>query len=212
MFRSSYVLCANGDVFLKICNDWIQLIVQTAKCQTAVERNTALQCWCAEAPSRKAQAIKWKIPAEDVFPFLIWRKRVLLEACMSVANTEKRRRRWENDLIDLKEFKHKMLFWPSRYILAVLRLNNPPTHMLYNCLQDPQLHMPDSKIEEGIVLAEGQEWRGNTKYIITVKERPREQACCKQHVCVRFSFNCSLNTSRMMALAVYYNTNPFNRI
>lgn len=63
--------------------------------------------------------------------------------------------------------------------------------------------------EEGIVLAERQ---GGGEYIITVKERPKEQAYCKQHVCVRFSFNCSLNTSRMMALAVYYNTNPFNRI
>lgn len=64
------------------------LVVLAAKCQTAVERNTALQWWCTEAPGRKAGAIKWKIPAEDVFPFLMRRKRVLFEAGKSVENTE----------------------------------------------------------------------------------------------------------------------------
>lgn len=63
-------------------------LVLAAKCQTAVERNTALQWWCTEAPGRKAGAIKWKIPAEDVFPFLMRRKRVLFEAGRSVENTE----------------------------------------------------------------------------------------------------------------------------
>lgn len=48
------------------------------KRQTAVERNTALQTWCAEAPVREVGSAKWKIPAEDVFPFPMGRKRVLL--------------------------------------------------------------------------------------------------------------------------------------
>lgn len=66
----------------------MQLVVLAAKCQTAVERNTALQWRSAEAPGRKAAAIKWKIPAEDVFPFLMRRKRVLCVAGRSVENTE----------------------------------------------------------------------------------------------------------------------------
>lgn len=36
--------------------------------------------WCAEALAREAGSAKWKIPAEDVFPFPMGRKRVLLEA------------------------------------------------------------------------------------------------------------------------------------
>lgn len=44
--------------------------------------------WCAEAPAREAGSAKWKIPAEDLFPFPMGRKRVLLEAGNSLENTE----------------------------------------------------------------------------------------------------------------------------
>lgn len=44
--------------------------------------------WCAEAPVREVGSAKWKIPAEDVFPFPMGRKRVLLEAGNSLENTE----------------------------------------------------------------------------------------------------------------------------
>lgn len=129
--------CLCRDVFLKICNEWIQLIVLAAKCQTAAERNTALQWWCAEAPGRKARAIKWKIPAEDVFPFLIWRKRVLFEAGMAVENTENRRR-WENDLIELRELKQTCSFsQPTAFLLC--RSQNELTYKLYNCSRDPPI-------------------------------------------------------------------------
>ena len=97
------VIAALGALFvpIKICfskirMEWMPLVVLAAKCQTAVERNTALQWWCTEAPGRKAGAIKWKIPAEDVFPFLMWRKRVLFEPGRSVENAENTRkmRKW----------------------------------------------------------------------------------------------------------------------
>lgn len=48
-------------------------------------------CW-AEAPARGAGAAKWKIPAEDVFPFPMGRKRVLLEAGDSLENSENTRK------------------------------------------------------------------------------------------------------------------------
>lgn len=44
--------------------------------------------WRAEAPAREARSAKWKIPAEDVFPLPMGRKRVLLEAGNSLENTE----------------------------------------------------------------------------------------------------------------------------
>lgn len=47
--------------------------------------------WCAEALAREAGSAKWKIPAEDVFPFPMGRKRVLLEAGNSLENTENTR-------------------------------------------------------------------------------------------------------------------------
>lgn len=37
---------------------------------------------------REVGSTKWKIPAEDVFPFPMGRKRVLLEAGNSLENTE----------------------------------------------------------------------------------------------------------------------------
>lgn len=46
----------------------------------------------AEAPAREAGVAKWKIPAEDVFPFPMGRKRVLLEAGSSSENTENTRK------------------------------------------------------------------------------------------------------------------------
>lgn len=42
----------------------------------------------AEAPAREAGTAKWKIPAEDMFPFAMGRKRVLLEAGSALENTE----------------------------------------------------------------------------------------------------------------------------
>lgn len=199
-------LCLYGNMFFKISRKWIQLIVLAAKCQAAVERNTALQWWWAEAPGRKARAIKWKIPAEDVFPFLIWRKRVLFEACMSVENTENRGR-WENDLTELGELKQTCSFSQSSAFLQCLRLNNKVPYTLYNCSQAPQFNMPCRKEGDSFTGRGGENGAHNNN---SSQERPREWTCHKQHACVRFRFNCSLNTSRLMALVIYYSTNYFS--
>lgn len=47
-------------------------------------------CWAGVLRPRPGEAwtAKWKIPAEDVFLFPVGRKRVLLEAASSLANTE----------------------------------------------------------------------------------------------------------------------------
>lgn len=47
---------------------------------------------CAEAPAREAGSAQWKIPAGDVFPFPMGRKRVLLEAGDSLENPENTRK------------------------------------------------------------------------------------------------------------------------
>lgn len=126
-------------VFKKL--QWLNTAYCAACKMSNCSRNTALQWWCAEAPGRKAQAIKWKIPAEDVFPFLIWRKRVLFEAGMSVENTENRRR-WENDLIELGILsKHAVSANPTAFLLW--RSQSGLTYMLCNCSPDPPIwHAP----------------------------------------------------------------------
>lgn len=128
--------------FSKIRMEWMPLVVLAAKCQTAVERNTALQWWCTEAPGRKAGAIKWKIPAEDVFPFLMRRKRVLFEAA-GLWKIQKTQGRWENDLIELWELKQANSFSQHTTFLRCFCPNNKLTYKLYNhpCAPVPNVNV-----------------------------------------------------------------------
>lgn len=64
---------------------------------------------CAEAPAREAGSAKRKIPARDVFPFPMGRKRVLLEAGDSLENTENREDDKMTSLNSDKLSKHVVL-------------------------------------------------------------------------------------------------------